>query len=136
MNPKRRPIDYLVSAIYPAIPRALESAARRDSSLRSIAAFREACSARAKIQKWGNDLALRLPKEFAAEVGFAQDGEVGLAFSDGRLVVSPTPRRRDLLGELMSGVTPENLHGEIDTGTNVGAEALIGAGDSYPVASG
>ena len=95
---------------------------------------------RAKIQKWGDDLALRLPEEFAVEAGFAQGCEVELAFSDGRLVVSPTPGRRDSLDELMSRVTPENLHGEIDTGPSVGAEALIGeelgAGDSYPVASG
>ena len=34
---------------------------------------------RCKVQKWGNSLAIRIPKAFANEVGFQQDGEVNIA---------------------------------------------------------
>jgi antitoxin MazE len=40
---------------------------------------------RARIQKWGNSLALRLPHELALEVGLEKDGEVELSVEKGVL---------------------------------------------------
>jgi antitoxin MazE len=66
-----------------------------------------------RVQKWGNSLALRIPKSFAIEAGLRLDQPVELSLGDGRLVIQPLPQERLTLGELMRGVTKQNLHGEI-----------------------
>ena len=42
---------------------------------------------RTRIQKWGNSLALRIPKSFAAEVKLEQGSEIEVSLVDGKLVV-------------------------------------------------
>ena len=76
-----------------------------------------------KVQKWGNSLALRIPKSFAAEVGISDNAVVDLALVDGRLVVTPAADTHFTLARLLAGITPENLHGEVDTGSPTGNEA-------------
>ena len=76
---------------------------------------------RARIQRWGNSLAVRIPKPFAAEAGLEQQSEVDVAVVDGALVI--TPSSAPALDELLAQVTDENLHGEIDFGSPVGREA-------------
>jgi antitoxin MazE len=75
-----------------------------------------------RVQKWGNSLALRIPKAFAAEAGLGQDVAVELSLVDGRLVIEPLPEERLTLGDLLRGVTDDNIHGEWDTGPAVGKE--------------
>jgi antitoxin MazE len=75
-----------------------------------------------RVQKWGNSLALRIPKSFATEAGLRADAAVELSLVEGRLVIQPLPEERLTLGELLRGVTDENLHGEWDTGPAVGKE--------------
>ncbi len=79
-----------------------------------------------KVQKWGNSLALRIPKSFAAETKMGPDTEVDLTLVEGKLVVTPvsTPIRRSKysLEQLVEGITEENTHAEIDTGGPVGNE--------------
>ncbi|WP_201026151.1 AbrB/MazE/SpoVT family DNA-binding domain-containing protein [Mastigocoleus testarum] len=41
---------------------------------------------------------------------------------DGSLVVKPKIRKRYSLDEMIKGITPENLHSEVDTGVEVGNE--------------
>jgi antitoxin MazE len=77
---------------------------------------------RAKIQKWGNSLALRIPKLLADLVGLENGREVDVEVEDGRLMVAPT-RRRLSFEEMCARVTEENRHGEIDSGPPVGNEA-------------
>lgn len=77
---------------------------------------------RVRVQKWGNSLAIRIPKPFAAEAGVLQGGEVELAVSRGRLVVAPLASARYRLRELLAAVTASNLHGESDFGGRVGGE--------------
>ena len=76
-----------------------------------------------KVQRWGHSLAVRIPKAFAAETRIHQDGEVELSIDQGRLIISPVTPGVVTLEGLLEGVTPENLHGEIETGAAVGAEA-------------
>jgi len=78
---------------------------------------------RARIQKWGNSLALRIPKSFATEAGIDQDAVVDVSLVDGKILVQLLPRRRRTLEELVAGITEQNRHGEIDTGPSVGNEA-------------
>ncbi len=42
-----------------------------------------------KVQKWGNSLALRIPKAFALEVGLSEDAPVEVSVRQGHLVVAP-----------------------------------------------
>ena len=76
-----------------------------------------------KVQKWGNSLAVRIPKALARQIEAESGCDVDLAVEDGRLIVTPVNRHRYTLEELVAGITPENRHGEIDTGPSVGREA-------------
>jgi antitoxin MazE len=78
---------------------------------------------RIRIQKWGNSLALRIPRSFAAETALGQGAEVDLTLEEGRLVVTPIESPEYRLDEMLSRITPENLHDEVDTGGAVGGEA-------------
>ncbi len=75
-----------------------------------------------KIQKWGNSLGLRIPKSFAEEAGVGAGSEVDLAVQNGELIVRPVRQVSYTLKELLSGVTPDNIHREADTGPPVGRE--------------
>jgi antitoxin MazE len=75
-----------------------------------------------RIQKWGNSLALRIPKSFALETGLNQDTIVDVALVDGKLVVTPLQAPSITLEQLLAGITDENRHAEYDTGIAVGNE--------------
>jgi antitoxin MazE len=75
-----------------------------------------------RVQKWGNSLALRIPKSFAAEAGLREDSPVEVTFREGEIVIQPLSQAPLTLEELLQGVTDQNLHGEWDTGPAVGKE--------------
>jgi antitoxin MazE len=77
---------------------------------------------RVQVQKWGNSLALRIPKPFAAEVQIEEGSLVDLSVVKGKLVATPTAREKPTLSQLLAKVSRENLHGEIETGPSVGRE--------------
>ena len=69
-----------------------------------------------RVQKWGNSLALRIPKSLAEEAGLRANGAVELSLVDGGLVVQPVAPQPPTLEELLRGVTDDNMPGEWDTG--------------------
>ena len=76
--------------------------------------------------KWGNSLALRVPKAFAQEVGAIEGKRADMTVENGALVVKvarPKRRRRYSLERLVDAITPENRHGETDWGPPRGNEA-------------
>ena len=75
-----------------------------------------------RVQKWGNSLALRIPKSFAVEVGIEKETSVEVSLADGKLIVTPVSRPKPTLKQLLAKVTQENLHREVDTGSAVGNE--------------
>ena len=75
------------------------------------------------VKRWGNSLALRIPKPLAEEVGLYEDSLVELSLQEGRLIVVPIAGPQYVLETLLAEVTPENLHSEVDTGEVVGGEA-------------
>ena len=75
-----------------------------------------------RVQKWGNSLALRIPKSFAAEAGIHEDAPVELSLVEGRLVVQPITPPPLRLDDLLRGITEENCPGEWNTGPAVGKE--------------
>lgn len=76
---------------------------------------------RAKAQKWGNSLAVRIPKVVADQAGVREDDELDIEVT--AQVIRMKPRRREPgLAELLRGVTPDNLHGEASFGKAEGRE--------------
>ena len=78
---------------------------------------------KAKVQRWGNSLAVRIPKAFAQEVGLHSDADVEMFVRQGDLVLAPV-RREYTLEELVRGITSMNRHEETDFGPPVGREIL------------
>jgi len=74
-----------------------------------------------RVQKWGNSLALRIPKSFAEEAGLHADAAVELSLVAGTLVVQLVAPPFTL-DDLLRGVTDENIPGEWDTGPAAGKE--------------
>lgn len=75
-----------------------------------------------KIQRWGNSLAVRIPRVYAKGVGFEEDTSVEISVNEGDIVISPRPAPAFTLEQLLAGITDENLHQEIATGPAVGNE--------------
>jgi antitoxin MazE len=75
-----------------------------------------------KVQKWGNSLALRIPKAFALDVQLKNDSVVDVSLVDGQIVIKPVAAQAWSLEQLLAGVTSKNLHHETDTGDAVGIE--------------
>lgn len=78
---------------------------------------------RVQIQKWGNSLALRIPKSFAVESKVDQGSVVEISLEKGKIVVAPVPEPEFTLDGLLARVTRRNLHSEVDTGGSRGKEA-------------
>jgi antitoxin MazE len=76
-----------------------------------------------RVQRWGNSLALRIPKLLADEAGLKDNSPVQLSLRDKLLVVTPVPKPAFSLDALLAQVTDSNLHREADTGPAVGGEA-------------
>lgn len=71
------------------------------------------------IHRWGNSLAVRIPKVFAVQMGIDSGREVELSLEhDGLRIIS----HEHYLNALLEQVTPKNLHGEMHTGSVVGKE--------------
>ena len=75
-----------------------------------------------KIQKWGNSLALRIPKVFALNVNIKQHELVDLSVNDGKIVIKPIIQKELSLEDLLDGISENNLHSEFDTGAPEGKE--------------
>lgn len=76
---------------------------------------------RTRIQKWGNSLALRIPRALAEAAGLTQDSPVELRVIDGQLVVTSTAAHYHL-ADLLAQITDENRHDEVDSGEPTGNE--------------
>ena len=81
---------------------------------------------RVAFLKWGNSLALRVPKAFAQEIGASVGKAANMEVRDGKLVVEIARpkrfRRRYSLAQLVAGIRPENRHREFEWGPPVGNE--------------
>lgn len=77
---------------------------------------------RVKAQKWGNSLAVRLPKAIADQAGVHEQDEVEIEVV-ARVIRMKRCRREPTLDELLKAITPKNLHGEVDFGKPTGNEA-------------
>lgn len=75
-----------------------------------------------KIQKWGNSLAVRLPRAIIKKFAFHQGSPVVVMEERKRIVIIPPVRVNVSLQELVRRITPENLHDEVSWGNARGRE--------------
>ena len=77
---------------------------------------------RTRVQKWGNSLAVRIPKPFAEGAGLKLATEIEVSLEKGTLRLSAV-RPRFQLRALVSKVTTRNRHAEVKVGQSVGRES-------------
>lgn len=75
-----------------------------------------------RVTRWGNSLAVRIPKALAEQTNITEGSEVELGVADGALTVRAKARGYTL-EELLEQVTPDNRHDEIDWGAPQGKES-------------
>jgi antitoxin MazE len=73
------------------------------------------------VQRWGNSLAIRIPKAFAAQAQLTENSGVEISLEGDRIILSPT-RREWKLDELVGKITESNRHREIRWGGATGKE--------------
>lgn len=78
-----------------------------------------------KIQKWGNSLAMRLPKELANSFNLRVGSEVTFITNDDSFSIQPQIKvkiPKYTLEDLVAGITLKNRHKEFDWGKPMGKE--------------
>jgi len=78
---------------------------------------------RVRVQKWGNSLAVRIPRSFARQAGLDENAPVDMSLAEGKLVIEPIVEPHFTLDELLADVSDENRHDEVETGPRAGNEA-------------
>ena len=74
-----------------------------------------------RVQKWGNSLAVRIPNSYAKDINLNEGTVVDIYQEEEKLIVKPK-QKESALKDLLSRVSEDNIHNEIDTGDNVGKE--------------
>lgn len=74
------------------------------------------------LRRWGNSLALRIPKAWAEELGVRDGSVVDVAVTRGKLVAEPVRAPVVSLRSLLAKVTSSNRHAETDWGRAQGDE--------------
>ncbi|HZE56661.1 MAG TPA: AbrB/MazE/SpoVT family DNA-binding domain-containing protein [Chthoniobacterales bacterium] len=74
------------------------------------------------LQKWGNSLALRIPRAYANEIAVAEGQPVDVRVTRGRLVIAPIAGKTYELSDLVAGITRKNRHAETDSSSARGKE--------------
>lgn len=80
---------------------------------------KEGMDMESKVTKWGNSLGVRIPRTLAEKVGLTEGTPIIFDAGEDAIVIR---RKRHSLEALLAQVTPENLHGEVNTGRPVGRE--------------
>lgn len=79
---------------------------------------------KAVVKKWGNSASVRIPSAVLAAAGLKLDQPVGVREESGRIIIEPVTVVEYDLADLLAGITPENIHPEVDFGAPVGHELL------------
>jgi len=75
------------------------------------------------VSKWGNSLAIRIPRAAVKEARLSEGDSLAMELaSDGSIVLQST-RRTYELKDLVSQITPKNRHSETDWGKPQGKES-------------
>ena len=77
---------------------------------------------RAQVLKWGNSLAVRIPKSVADEANLRVGDAIEFEVADEGSVQLIRVGRVPTLAQLVSQITPENRYPEVSIGPEVGVE--------------
>lgn len=75
-------------------------------------------------QKWGNSVAVRVPKSIVEQAGVRPRDSFDIEVVRGNIVLKPRLRREFQLESLVKGITKRNVHEAIEFGPPVGRELL------------
>jgi len=78
---------------------------------------------RVNVKKWGNSASVRIPAPLMRAARIEVDDPVDVREEGGRIIIEPVREGECSLEELVTGITPENRHDEVDWGARVGKEA-------------
>lgn len=76
-----------------------------------------------KVQKWGNSLAVRIPRGLTLSGRLHNGSLVELSDAKGKLIITPVEEPEYSLEQLLAKVNDKNIHHEVDTGKAVGRES-------------
>jgi antitoxin MazE len=74
------------------------------------------------VRRWGNSAAVRIPATTLAAAGLKPDDRIEVREENGRIIIEKAKAQPVTLEWLIEGITPENVHGEVDFGRPVGRE--------------
>jgi antitoxin MazE len=77
-----------------------------------------------EIRRWGNSLALRIPKDLTQTLGLDEGSKVEMILEDGRLIITPKQARLNTLLNALETYGQSDPHGELDWDEDVGGERL------------
>ena len=77
-----------------------------------------------RVKKWGNSASVRIPAAVMEAARLSVDQPVDIREEAGRVIIEPVREPAFNLADLLSAVTDENIHDEIDFGAPVGKERL------------
>jgi antitoxin MazE len=75
-------------------------------------------------QKWGNSVAVRVPKSIVEKAGVHPRDSFDIEVVRGNIVLKPRLRRDFRLESLVKGITKRNVHEAVEFGPPVGRELL------------
>lgn len=78
---------------------------------------------KARVRKWGNSAAVRIPAYVMKAAHISPDEVVELREEAGRIVIEPVQQKVYELDELLKGINSKNLHEPVDSGPPQGKEA-------------
>lgn len=77
-----------------------------------------------QVVKWGNSLAVRIPKAVAEEAGVREGDPIVVEAAEGRIQVRRTKPSVPTLRELVARITPENRYDAMETSPARGKEKV------------
>ena len=76
-----------------------------------------------RVQKWGNSLAVRIPKPLAEDAKVEIGTVLNLAVTERKVIAMPVKKNKQSLKQMLAKVTRKNLRTEVGSGAPVGREA-------------
>jgi len=77
---------------------------------------------RVNIKKWGNSASVRIPHSVMAAAHLQVDQAVEVREEDGRVIIEPVQGLSYDLDNLLTGMTPDTFHEEVEFGALAGKE--------------
>lgn len=71
------------------------------------------------IKKWGNSLGIRIPQNILNSLHLKENQSLNIKVENGNILIKPITRE---LENLLSQITPKNIHNEVYFGAETGEE--------------